>query len=198
MNELERSLAQTCLVPLVPKEQFTPDLKVSAERVAKRVGMTANNVHAMANAPELGGIVRKFLDDVWDHGDLPKPLKALIRHRVSNINACLYCSAHQIKVLRSQDVPQEKIDNIHDYEQHPDFTETERAALAFAEALTIDASNVPKAVQERILRELTPQERVEVAIVATAMGVLNRVNDALNVPLEEPMHDIARVIEFNK
>ena len=198
MSELDRSLAQSCLVPLVPKEQFTPDLKVSAERVAKRVGMTANNVHAMANAPELGGIVRKFLDDVWDHGDLPKPLKALIRHRVSNINACLYCSAHQIKVLRSQDVPQEKIDNIHDYEQHPDFTATERAALAFAEALTIDASNVPKAVQERIVQELTPQERVEVAIVATAMGVLNRVNDALNVPLEEPMHDIARDIEFNK
>ncbi len=198
MNELDRSLAQKCLVPLVPLEQFTPELELSAKRVAKRVGMTANNVHAMANAPELGGIVRKFLDDVWDHGDLPKPMKALIRHRVSNINACLYCSAHQVKVLMSQVVPQEKVENIHDYGRHPDFTDKERAALAFAEALTVDASNIPQPVQERILKELTPQERVEVSIVATAMGVLNRINDALNVPLEEPMHDIARKIEFSK
>ncbi len=30
----------------------------------------------------------------------------------------------------------------------------------------------------------TPQERVEVTIVASAMGMLNKCNDALRVPLE--------------
>jgi len=198
MGALEKNLAKTCLVPLVPKEDFTPELARSAERVSKRVGMTANNVHAMANAPELGGIVRGFLDDVWDHGELPKPLKALIRHKVSNINACLYCSAHQVRVMMSQNVPKEKIDNMHAYESHPDFTKKERAALAFAEALTIDASNIPIAIQKRAVDELNPQESVEVSIIATAMGVLNRLNHALNVPLEEPMHDIGRTISFDK
>ena len=33
----------------------------------------------------------------------------------------------------------------------------------------------------------TPQERVEVTIVATAMGMLNKCNDALRVPLESEM-----------
>jgi alkylhydroperoxidase family enzyme len=197
MSELERNLAKTCLVPLLPKEDFTPDLKRSAERVSGRIGLTANNIHAFANAPELGGIVRGFLDDVWDHGDLPKPLKALIRHKVSNINACFYCSAHQIRVLMSQNVPKDKIDNIHDFETYAGFTDKERVALAFAEALTIDASNVPTSVQERVVEGLTPKERVEVAIVATAMGALNRLNDALNVPIEEPMQDIARSVSFD-
>ena len=198
MNELQRNLAKTCLVPLVPKEQFTPELARSAERVSKRVGMTANNVHAMANAPVLGGIVRQFLDDVWDHGDLPKPLKALIRHKVSNINACLYCSAHQVRVMMSQNVSKEKIDNIHDYETYPVFTSKERAALAFAEALTIDAGNIPEDIQKRAQWELSSQELVEISIVATAMGILNSLNDGLNVPLEEPMHDIGRTISFDK
>jgi hypothetical protein len=34
------------------------------------------------------------------------------------------------------------------------------------------------------MRELTPKERIEVAIVATSMGMLNKLNDALRVPLE--------------
>ena len=86
---------------MVAYEDFSPAFRKSAERVSKRVGMTANNVRAMANSPKLGATMRQFLDDVWDHGDLPKSLKALIRQRVSNINACLYCSAHQLKVMMS-------------------------------------------------------------------------------------------------
>lgn len=193
---LQRNQTQDCLVPLVAKEDFTPELRRSAERVSERVGMTANNVHAMANAPELGGIVRKFLDDVWDYGDLPKPMKALIRHKVSNINACLYCSAHQVKVMQGQGVPKEKIDNMHAYETHPAFSDKERAVLAYAEALTIDASNIPAEVYQRFSQHLSDQERVEVTIVAGAMGMLNRLNDGLRVPIEAPLHDIARTIRF--
>ena len=98
----------------------------------------------------------------------------------------------------SQNVPKEKIENMHAYDSYPDFTEKERAALAFAETLTIEASNIPITIQQRAVDELTPQELVEVATVATAMGVLNRINDALNVPLEEPMHEIGRTISFDK
>jgi len=186
------------LVPMVTDEDFTPAFKKSAERVSKRVGMVANNVRAMANSPELGATMRQFLDDVWDHGDLPKPMKAMIRQKVSNINACLYCSAHQLKVLASQGVEQEKIDNMYDYLTHPAFSEKERAILAYAEALTIDASAISPKVIKAFTEQTTDQERVEVTIVAAAMGLLNRLNDGLRVPIEEPMLDIASNIKFNK
>ncbi len=186
------------LVPMVADEDFSPAFKVSAERVSKRVGMIANNVRAMANAPELGATMRTFLDDVWDHGDLPKPMKAMIRQKVSNINACLYCSAHQIKVLKSQGVEQEKIDNMYDCQNHPAFSDKERAILAYAEALTVDASAIPPDVIANFTAHTTDQERVEVTIVAAAMGLLNRLNDGLRVPIEEPMLDLASTITFDK
>lgn len=192
------SEAASSLVPMVKDEDFSPAFKKSAERVSKRVGMVANNVRAMANAPELGATMRQFLDDVWDHGDLPKPMKAMIRQKVSNINACLYCSAHQLKVLASQGVEQEKIDNMYDYLTHPAFSEKERAILAYSEALTIDASAISPKVIEAFTEHTTDQERVEVTIVAAAMGLLNRLNDGLRVPLEEPMHDIASNIKFKQ
>ncbi|MBO6783507.1 MAG: carboxymuconolactone decarboxylase family protein, partial [Alphaproteobacteria bacterium] len=158
--------------------------------------MTANNVRAMANSPELGATMRQFLDDVWDHGDLPKPMKALIRAKVSNINACLYCSAHQVKVMLSQGVAQDKIDNMYEYRTHPAFSDKERAILAYAEALTVDAGNIPQDVVGAFTAHTTNQERVEVTIVAAAMGLLNRLNDGLRVPLEEPMIEIADGISF--
>lgn len=186
------------LVPMVADEDFTPAFQKSAERVSKRVGMVANNVRAMANAPELGATMRQFLDDVWDHGDLPKPMKAMIRQKVSNINACVYCSAHQLKVLASQGVEQEKIDNMYDYLTHPAFSVKERAILAYAEALTIDASAISQKVIDAFTAHTSNQERVEVTIVAASMGLLNRLNDGLRVPLEEPMLDIAKTINLKK
>jgi alkylhydroperoxidase family enzyme len=198
MNDNTHNRHQGSLVPMVADDDFSPAFRKSAERVSKRVGMTANNVRAMANSPELGATMRQFLDDVWDHGDLPKPMKALIRHRVSNINACLYCSAHQVKVLMTQGVAQEKIDNMHDYRSHPAFDEKERAILAYADALTIDASAIQPDVINAFVAQTTDQERVEVTIVASAMGLLNRLNDGLRVPLEEPMLEIASGISFDK
>jgi len=186
------------LVPMVADEDFTPAFKKSAERVSKRVGMVANNVRAMANAPELGATMRQFLDDVWDHGDLSKPMKAMIRQKVSNINACLYCSAHQIKVLESQGVAREKFDNMYDYLTHPAFSDKERAILAYSEALTIDAGAIPPDVIANFTAHTTDQERVEVTIVAAAMGLLNRLNDGLRVPIEDSLLDISNKIKFER
>ena len=198
MDDVSLANSHTCLVPLVADEDIAPAFKRSAEHASKRTGIIVNNVRAMANSPELGATMRQFLDDVWDHGDLPKPLKALIRHKVSNINACLYCSAHQVRVMLNQGVEQEKIDNMHDFRSHPAFSEKERAILAYAEALTIDAANIPEAVIAPFMELLTAQERVEVTIVASAMGLLNKLNDGLRVPLEQPMLEIASNISFDR
>ena len=198
MDDVSVANSHSCLVPLVGDDDMLPAFKRSAEHAAKRTGVVANNVRAMANAPELGATMRQFIDDVWDRGDLPKPMKALIRHKVSNINACLYCSAHQVRVMQSQGIEQEKIDNMHAFRTHPAFSEKERAILAYAEAVTIDAGNVPEEVIAPFTELLTAQERVEVAVVAAAMGLLNKINDGLQVPLEQPMLEVARNISFDR
>lgn len=198
MDDHAPAAGHTCLVPLIGDDDIAPAFKRSAEHASERTGIVVNNVRAMANSPELGATMRRFLDDVWDQGELPKPLKALIRHKVSNINACLYCSAHQVRVMLNQGVEQEKIDNMHDFRSHPAFTEKERVILAYAEALTLDAANIPDAVVAPFAELLTAQERVEVTIVAAAMGLLNKLNDGLRVPLEQPMLEIAQSISFDR
>ena len=92
---------------------------------------------------------------------------------------------------------QEKIDNMHDYQSHPAFNEKERAILAYSEALTIDAGAIQPDVIDALVAHTTNQERVEVTIVVSAMGLLNRLNDGLRVLLEEPMLEIATGISFD-
>jgi alkylhydroperoxidase family enzyme len=56
--------------------------------------------------------------------------------------------------------------------------------VRFAQAMTTDAGGIPPAVYAEFIEHFTPQERVEVTIVACAMDMLNKINDALRVPLE--------------
>jgi alkylhydroperoxidase family enzyme len=60
----------------------------------------------------------------------------------------------------------------------------ERAAVRYAQAVTIDAGGISPATYADFIQHFTPQERVEVTIVATAMGMINKCNDALRIPLE--------------
>ena len=112
-----------------------------------------------------------------------------LREAVANANQCRYCTAHQKHQLQGLGIPEAKIAAI----GMPDdgaFSRRERAAVRFAQAMTIDAGAIPPAVYADFIAEFTPQERVEVTIVATAMGMLNKINDALRVPLESEFEEL--------
>jgi alkylhydroperoxidase family enzyme len=191
MNEIARDLARRePLVPLVPIEDFEGPMRTMAERAIARSGRVPNQARAMANASELGATYRLFFEDLFAKASLPPEFRFLIRYKVSTLNACLYCSAHQIKYMGQLGVDEDKIANIHDSDTHPAFDERERVALAFAKAMTEDAANIPADVVRRFVATFTPAERVEIAMVAGAMGYMNKVNDALRVPLEDAALDV--------
>lgn len=66
------------------------------------------------------------------------------------------------------------------------YAAAERAALAFAEAMTLRSTEVPEAVHEELDRHWTPSEVVEIAAVAGLFNYFNRFNNALGVPPTEP------------
>lgn len=184
------------LVPLLSDEEFGPRMQKAAERAVKRSGRLPNSGRALANAGDLGAATREFFEDVWQLGKLPRELRLLIRYKVSSTNACLYCSTHQVSFLQKLGVAADKIAHIHESDTHEAFDERERVALAFAEAMTIDAANIPQSLATHLVRSFSPDERVEIAIVASAMGLLNKINDSLRIPLEDEVLDIAPTVEF--
>lgn len=186
------------LVPLLKSKDFGPRMQKAAERAIKRAGRLPNSGRALANAGDLGAATREFFEDVWQLGRLPRALRLLIRYKVSSTNACLYCSTHQVNFLQKLGVDGEKIAHIHESDTHPAFDDRERVALAFAEALTIDASNLPQDLASRFVKTFSPEERVEITIVAAAMGLLNKINDSLRIPIEDEVLDIAPTVRLRR
>jgi alkylhydroperoxidase family enzyme len=194
MSQLDDNRSQQPLVPLLADDEFSPSYRETVERIRSRSGHISNSARATAHGEELAASTRSFLESTWLLGDLPKTFRALIRYKVSTVNTCFYCSSHQLGYLKRMGVDEAKIRHIHEFMEHPAFDERERAALAFAEAMTVDASNVPDAVAERFVAVFSPKERIEVAIVAAGMGMLNKLNDALRIPVEDSVMEIAAAV----
>jgi AhpD family alkylhydroperoxidase len=177
------SQAPEPLVPVVPYEELSPTFQARSRAARERLGVQINSVHACAHAEELGGAARDFLSSAMTLGSLSREMRLLIRLAVSNANQCRYCTAHQKHQLVGLGVAAPKIAAI----THPEsggLSPRERAAVRFAQAMTIDAGDIPDEIAVEFAEQFTPQEQVEIVIVASAMGMLNKINDSLRVPLE--------------
>lgn len=67
---------------------------------------------------------------------VPRPLLDLVWLRISQINGCAYCVDLHSRVAAELGAPQRKINNIATWWESPLFDDRERAALAYAEAVT--------------------------------------------------------------
>ena len=194
MDKYEDFSSRECLVPLVEINDFSPAFAKLAERSIQKYGRVSNSARAMANSDDLAVAARSFLSDIWTGGSLGLELAYLVRLIVSNLNSCVYCSTHQIKALVKMGIDEEKIQNIHDFRAHPAFSARERLALEYGAALTQDSANISDKIAAGLVAEFSPEERVELTIIAAGMGMLNRINDGLRVPIEDASKDTAEAV----
>ncbi|MHB1829195.1 MAG: carboxymuconolactone decarboxylase family protein [Steroidobacteraceae bacterium] len=68
--------------------------------------------------------------------DMEKGQLELVKVRASQINGCAYCLQLHLNWARQADVPQSKLDRVAVWREAPGFTDGERAALAYTEALS--------------------------------------------------------------
>ena len=75
-----------------------------------------------------------------DKSTLPKKLFELVFLRISQINGCSYCLHMHSKALREGGETNDRVDTLAGWRLSPYFTDPERAALAWAESVTLIAA----------------------------------------------------------
>lgn len=170
------------LVPIPAHDALSPAFQERSRRATALLGVPINSVLAFAHAEDLGGAARDFFSAAMTLGSLSRELRLLIRLAVSTANECRYCQAHQRHQLSQLGVAESKLAAVSNGGE--ELEPREQAAVRFAQAMTFDAGNIPAAVAEAFVARFSPQERIEVVTVAATMGMLNKCNDALRVPLE--------------
>ena len=102
-------------------------------------------------------------------------LRALVELRVSQINGCVYCVDLHSEQARAAGETQQRLDGIAVWHECPFFDERERAALAWAEAVTrLPETRAPDNVYESLQQHFSEQQIVDVTLIISLMNAWNR------------------------
>ncbi|MDA8109491.1 MAG: carboxymuconolactone decarboxylase family protein [Betaproteobacteria bacterium] len=113
----------------------------------------------------------------------PKLLE-LVRSRVSQINGCGYCLDMHTKDARAAGEDEQRLYLLSAWRDAPCYSERERAALAWAEALTtISQGDVSDALYEQARRHFDEKQLVDLTLAVIAINGWNRIAIAFRTPV---------------
>ncbi len=115
------------------------------------------------------------LDDYSQNCGLESSLLDLIKLRASQINGCAYCVDMHSKDARTGGETEQRLYNLSVWRETPYYTDRERAALAFTEAVTLIADRrIPEDVDEQAQQQFNDQELVKLMIAIVTINAWNR------------------------
>lgn len=124
------------------------------------------------------------LETYLDAHGLEPLLMELVRIRASQINGCAYCLDMHIKDARALGESEQRIYLLSAWRESPFYSERERAALEYAEAVTLlSAGGVPDEVYTRVQAQFDEAEIVRLTMLVVAINTWNRMNVSLRIPV---------------
>src|ERR1043165_9633081 len=109
--------------------------------------------------------IMNALDDYSQNCGLEPALLDLIKLRASQINGCAYCVDMHSKDAHTSGETEQRLYNLSVWRETPYYTDRERAALAFTEAVTLIASGrVSDEVYEAARQQFSDEELVKLMI----------------------------------
>jgi AhpD family alkylhydroperoxidase len=106
-------------------------------------------------------------------------LLELVKLRASQINGCAHCIDMHTKELRADGETEQRLYLLDAWRESPFYSERERAALAWTEALTrVTDGHVPDDVYETARRQFSEEELANLSVAIVAINGANRLNIA--------------------
>jgi AhpD family alkylhydroperoxidase len=139
----------------------------------ERVNLFAKGMNGLKPMFEMGAHLKK--------SSLGAELMELVEFRVSQINACAYCLDMHAKEARAKGETEQRLYGLSAWRETPYYTDRERAALAWAEAVT--ACDVPDELYSKVVAHFSDEEMIDLTLVVTTINTWNRLNLAFpNIP----------------
>lgn len=106
---------------------------------------------------------------------LEQGLLELVKYRASQINGCAYCMDMHTKDARAHGESEQRLYTLSGWRETPFFTDRERAALAWTEAVTeISLTHVPDELYELVREHFSEKELVDLTLAIVAINGWNR------------------------
>jgi AhpD family alkylhydroperoxidase len=115
------------------------------------------------------------LENYLDACGLEKPLRFLVQLRASQLNGCAYCLDMHWKDLRAVGEGEQRLYSLDAWRECPYYSERERAALAWTEAVTLVADgHVEDAVYAAARAHFSDKELADLTFAIATINAWNR------------------------
>src|SRR5689334_14953939 len=125
-----------------------------SERTERTTSMQWQTERVQQLGPDSGERALRAMVGLWryvDQSGLEEPLLHLVMMRASQINGCAYCLDMHSKDARARGESEQRLYLLDAWRESPFYSERERAALLWTEAVTLIADDrVPDAVHEEV------------------------------------------------
>ena len=132
-----------------------------------------NYVEAAPNGYRAMAALNRYVEDCG----LEPGLLELVRMRVSQINGCAYCLDMHSKDARALGETEQRLYMLNAWREAPFYSPRERAALLWAEELTlVSQAHVPDAVYEEVRQHFSEEELVNLTLAVVVINGWNRLS----------------------
>ena len=138
---------------------------------------------SLQSVPGAYEVLRRVEEYVHNSG-LEPSLLTLAKMRASQINGCAFCLDMHSKEARKLGETEQRLYLLNAWRESPLYTERERAALAWTEALTlISETHAPDEVYEQARAQFSEKELVDLNFCVVAINCWNRLCVPFRVPV---------------
>ncbi|MEO6287245.1 MAG: carboxymuconolactone decarboxylase family protein [Dyadobacter sp.] len=111
--------------------------------------------------------------------NLEESLLNLVYFRVSQVNGCCYCLDMHSKDLRARGEAEQRLYLMNAWREAPCYSDRERAAFAWAEAVTkIAGGHVPDEIYQEAIKQFSDEELIDLTLAVITINSYNRINIA--------------------
>jgi AhpD family alkylhydroperoxidase len=135
----------------------------------------------------------RALGDYLTTSSIEHSLRHLIEVRASQLNGCAYCLDMHTKDARAAGETEQRLYTVATWREAPFFSERERAALLWTEALTqLAGHHMPVEVRAQVRSAFSEQEFVDLTFAIMTINSWNRLMLAFEVPAGSYKPELAR------
>ena len=147
-------------ISYVPLDEMTPEMQAEIERCAREGTPRPESSAVRAHVPAAFWAFANAWEDLFRNGVLDHAVKELCRVYVSHSVKCEYCGNQRSERGRRQGLEEGKYDELLNFESSERYSEREKAALAYTEAI-VWTGQADDALWERFNEHFSEAELVE-------------------------------------
>ena len=157
-------------ISYVPMEDMTPDMRAEMERCAREGTPRPESSAVRAHVPAAFWAFANAWNDIFRNGVLEHDIKELCRVYISRTVKCEYCGNQRSEKGRTLGLVEGQYDELLNFEASDGFSERQKAALAYAEAIAWHLETDDD-FWDRVYAHFSEPELVELGcMIALTMG----------------------------